>query len=55
MSDNLMEFYVCPTKSIVPVVMYLNQQIDSQKCVVISHWKYTAYKNKSVINYDAEH
>ena len=35
--------------------MLLNQQIDSQKCIVISHRKSTAYKNKSLSNYDIEH
>ena len=33
----------------------LNQQIDSQKCIVISHRKSTAYKNKSFSSYDIEH
>ena len=34
---------------------YVNESADSQKCIVISQRKTTAYKNKSLSNYDIEH
>ena len=48
-------FWNFTTIPIVSVAMLLNQQIDSQKCIVTSHRKSTAYKNKSLSNYDIEH
>ena len=47
MSDNLLEFY---EHDLLFLLLLLNQQIDRQKCIVISHLKSTANRNKSLSN-----
>ena len=53
MSDNLLEFL--QTWSIIFDAMLLNQHLDRQKCIVISHVKSTAYINKYLYNQNIEH